>query len=130
MKERLRILRKHLKLSQGDFAKELGLSLSGIYQMEAGAHPVSEKTVDAVHRVFGVRREWLVRGEGEMFMPNRCNTYTMCVVGNRYEKSPIFHEILDYYAQLTNDEKDMLERFLYGFSQKVREGLENKKQIV
>lgn len=67
MHNRFIILRRYYGLSQAKFAQKIDASPGFIANIETERTNVSEKTIDAVCRVFPIRREWLVNGEGEMF---------------------------------------------------------------
>ena len=67
-------LRKSLNKSQEDFGKILGLSKSGVSEIEAGRRNVTEQHIimlknytDVVHG--NINENWLRYGEGEMFLP-------------------------------------------------------------
>lgn len=68
--DRLKILRLDNKLSQEGLADLLGVSRGVITNIEHNKvqqpHPIIRKTL---MREFGVREEWLVNGEGEMYSP-------------------------------------------------------------
>jgi transcriptional regulator with XRE-family HTH domain len=65
--DRLRTLRKALKLTQSEFAKRLGLKPSSISLIEVGSNELSEKNIKLLHMVFNVNEAWIRTGEGEMF---------------------------------------------------------------
>ena len=65
--QRLRQVRKHLKMQQIDFAKRLGLSQAGISWLEQEGNTVSEQIFRLLHLDFHVSEEWLRTGEGPMF---------------------------------------------------------------
>lgn len=66
MKDRFKQIREYYGLSQAQFAQRLNMSPGFISNIETGRSSVSEKTIDAVCRVFQTNREWLVGGVGEM----------------------------------------------------------------
>lgn len=67
MTERLKELRKKLKLSQGEFGAKIGLSTSGVGEIERGTNKLSERNFAAICREYNVNPQWLRYGEGEMF---------------------------------------------------------------
>lgn len=69
MNERIKQLRKALKLTQAEFAARLGLKQSAISLLESGDNSVTTSNVVAICRTFGCVEEWLRTGEGEMFPP-------------------------------------------------------------
>lgn len=66
MNTRIKFLRKHLNLTQQEFADRLGVRRGTIASYEAGSAP-SSRTISDICRVFGVDELWLRTGEGEMF---------------------------------------------------------------
>lgn len=65
--ERVRILRKHLKLTQTEFGKKIGVAGNTITNYENGNRNLSPQTVKLICREFNVSYAWLVGGEGEMY---------------------------------------------------------------
>ncbi len=66
--ERIKQIRKYLKLSQPDFGKRLGVSRDVIANIDRDA--VEPKMIFLEHlcQVYKVNPDWLLHGEGEMFM--------------------------------------------------------------
>lgn len=69
MNERLKELRKKLGLKQRDLAERLGIAVASIGNWECGDRPVPDARIYQICNEFHVRREWLEKGEGEMFEP-------------------------------------------------------------
>lgn len=68
MNERLKLLRKTLKISQDEFGKRLGITGGGISKLEKGDRNITEQMVKSICREFAVDYVWLTTGEGEMFI--------------------------------------------------------------
>ncbi|MBQ9875159.1 MAG: helix-turn-helix transcriptional regulator [Thermoguttaceae bacterium] len=68
MNERLKQLRKTLGLKQREFAERLDITTAAIGNWESG-RLVPDARIYQICKEFRVRREWLERGEGEMFEP-------------------------------------------------------------
>lgn len=66
--ERMRILRKELKLNQSEFADKIGLKQAAIGLYENNQRGVADRTILLICEKYGVREEWLRTGEGEMFI--------------------------------------------------------------
>lgn len=69
MKDRIKMIRSESKLSMRAFGERIGVGSSSVSFLESGRNAPSEQTVRAICREFGVRREWLENGEGEMYAP-------------------------------------------------------------
>lgn len=67
MNERIKILRKSLKLTQTDFGARIGVTGSSITNYESGARNPGDAIILSICREFGVSEGWLRYGEGEMF---------------------------------------------------------------
>ena len=92
MHDRLRAVRKVLRLSQASFAGRIGLNQNSLSMIEKHHISVTDKNVKLVCATFNVSENWLRSGEGEMFC------------ASPYEK-----ELRDICVSLTPDnQKSML----------------------
>lgn len=62
---RVKLLRKSLRLTQNEFALELGISPSLVSKVEAGETP-STGTLDAIMNTYNVPESWLIDGKGDI----------------------------------------------------------------
>ena len=69
MNNRLKCVREKADLSMRAFGDRIGISSAGVSKLESGANRASELTIRAICSEFGVRRDWLETGEGEMYAP-------------------------------------------------------------
>jgi len=67
MIERLRQLRKALKIKQTNFAKQLGLTQTAYSMIENGNNPLSDRHIKVICSAFNVNENWLRSGDGDMF---------------------------------------------------------------
>ena len=67
MHNRLRAVRKALRLSQKCFAEQIGLNQNSLSMIEKNHTPVTEKNIKLVCATFNVSERWLRAGQGEMF---------------------------------------------------------------
>lgn len=68
--ERIKEVRKRFGLTQTEFAKRINLSQNYMTMVETGKRSPSDRTIEDICRVFGVSRDWLESGMGEMFLPD------------------------------------------------------------
>lgn len=68
MNERLKSIRKTLKLSQDAFADRLGMKGSSVSLLENGQRNLTEQVIKSVCREFNVDYIWFTTGKGEMFI--------------------------------------------------------------
>lgn len=66
--ERIRELRNKLGLKQEELAISLELTKNYISLVETGKRNLSPQSVELLCRRYGVNREWLENGKGEMFL--------------------------------------------------------------
>lgn len=66
MKDRLKVLRKALGLKQREVAERLEVNVGVVGDWESG-RAIPKARIIQICNEFNVRREWLERGEGEMF---------------------------------------------------------------
>ena len=67
MNERIRILRKALKLKQADFGRQIGLTQTSLSMIERGVNNLTDKNIRFICSAFNVSEEWLREGIGNMF---------------------------------------------------------------
>lgn len=69
MQNRIKQIRKHLGITQAEFASMLGLTKNFISLLETGDRTPSDRTIIDICGKFGVSETWLRTGEGEPFLP-------------------------------------------------------------
>lgn len=65
--ERIKKIRTSLNISQRDFCKQIYISQSLLGEIELGNRNVNERTIQLISSQFKVNKEWLEKGEGDMF---------------------------------------------------------------
>lgn len=119
--ERLRFVREELSLSQADFGEIIGLSRSGVSEIEAGRRNVTEKHIKmlTIQPVDGkyINEEWLRSGEGEPFKKlskeEEIASYVEDLLSDGTE-NPLYEIILDImrtYSELTPKSQEVLRDF-------------------
>lgn len=68
MEDRIKAVRKAHRLTQQEFADRLGVKRNSIAMYEIGGRSPSAAVVTLICRTFGVREEWLLVGEGDMYV--------------------------------------------------------------
>jgi len=69
MNERIREIRRTLKLSQREFAKNIYISNGHLAEIELGHKPLNDRLLHLIISTFHVNKTWLLTGEGSMFNP-------------------------------------------------------------
>lgn len=85
LKDRIKEVRKSVKLNQADFGAKVGVKGNTIGNYEIGLRSPSDAVIFSICREFGVSEVWLRTGEGEMFLPKSRND----------QLAAFFAEILD-----------------------------------
>lgn len=68
MKDRLRMLRKYLDLTQQEFGEKIGVKRNTIAQYEMGRNEPIDSVFSLICKEYNVNPEWLRSGTGEMFV--------------------------------------------------------------
>ena len=114
VKTRFKELRKELRLTQEEFAAKIDLSRSYINLIEMGKKTPAERTIKDICRTFNVSCNWLMHGEGEMFLPaideemNYVSELLDDVDNPLYE---IIKSIMKTYLELDEKQKEMVKSF-------------------
>lgn len=66
---RITALRKHLRLTQQEFAERIGCGRSTVGKYETGENIPIDPIIAAICREFNVSESWLRTGEGDMLIP-------------------------------------------------------------
>ena len=70
MNERIKDIRKVLRLTQTAFAERIAVRQQTIAMIESGKSNPSDQLINSICREFRVNETWLRTGEGEMFIPS------------------------------------------------------------
>ena len=65
--DRIKLLRKELKVSQTRFGEMLGVSKSVIVNLELSRVELKDMMINLICKTFNVNPLWLTEGQGEMF---------------------------------------------------------------
>ena len=84
LNDRIKEVRLLLHLSQEDFGKAIGLSKSGISNIEKGEREVRDIYLTAICNTFSINLHWLRTGDGE---PLLANAISSCEAFVNYIKS-------------------------------------------
>ena len=67
IKDRIKTLRKTLKLSQKEFGKRIYLSQSLLTEIESGNRKVTNRTILLIVANYNINKDWILTGNGDMF---------------------------------------------------------------
>ena len=112
--ERIKYLRKELKLSQEKFGNKLGISKSAISAFEKDLSKPSNQTIKLICREFNVNYFWLTEGFGEMFS----DSPLLDNLADKYDLSDIDKKIIKLFVELDKKDRDR-------FTKKIKEIFED-----
>ena len=114
MNERFKELRKALGLTQGKFGEILGITTSGVSDIEAGRRNVTEQHLIMLsnYKDRPINIEWLRTGKGEMFKKlNRQQELAQLTATLFKEEEDSFKSrLIIALAQLNEEEWELLEK--------------------
>ena len=117
MRERLIELRKALGLTLNEFGARIGMSLTGVSEIEHGRRRVQERHIKLILSAFpSVSEEWLRDGKGEMFRKEEEGPYL-----DAAETQKMFDLLRDSYEALPRKAQIEVNRFLLTIAKNVIE---------
>lgn len=117
MNERIRELRKILKLNQTDFGEKIGVKQATIAGYENGSRQPIDAVITAICREFNVDETWLRTGKGEMFRKRTDNEIlTEFAADLVFEADDSFKKaIITAFAKMDDETWDLFERWARKF---------------
>ncbi len=92
MKDRIKQIRKAHKLTQVEFGEKIGVKGNTVTGYETGLRNPTDAVILSICREFGVNKDWLLIGKGDMYdVPE---DETAAVVSELLEESNPFYDII------------------------------------
>ena len=104
MQERIKTIRKALRLTQTAFGERIGVKGNTVTGWENGLRAPSEAIINSICREFGVSEEWLRDGCGEPFVNSSNNIIQFSKA--HPEMTAIDRAIMEAYFNLTEPQKE------------------------
>lgn len=112
MKERIKVVRKALGLSQMDFGSKIGVKQGTVAAYESGARIPLDSVIVSICREFNVSERWLRTGEGEMFVQlsreEEITKFAMEII--RDPDSEFQRQAISILAKLTPEQWKLMEQ--------------------
>ena len=131
MNERLKELRKILKLTQQEFADRLNIKRGAIANYEIGRNAPIDAVISLICKEFSVNEDWLRTGEGEMFKERspseEIGYYVEDLLEYDGQGNPFYDMIIEMmktYVEL--DEKS--QAVIRSYFQSVSDGIHKKEE--
>ena len=112
MNERIKKVRKILKLTQEQFGKKIGVTGSACSTMESGKNNPSSQTIKSICREFDVNENWLRTGEGEMFVTKSPEQEIEDFLATVVKDQGFKKRFVNMLAKMTAEEWTLMERKL------------------
>lgn len=110
MEKRIQAARKAKGLTLKQLGDIIGISESAVSNIERGRNKPSGSTLILLCEKLGIDREWLETGEGDMFAPVSEQAETARII-EAISDSPAMRSLLATWAQLSDENKAVFERF-------------------
>lgn len=115
--ERVREIRKSLKLTLEKFGVKLGVKKSAISDIESGRNTLTEQMAVSICREYNVNYDYLMNGEGEMF-----DTLPQTILEElckQYDLDDFDKILLEMYLEMTGSQRDVLKQTIREMIQKI-----------
>lgn len=119
MNDRIKELRKAMNLSQEKFGELLGITKSGVSDIESGRRKVTDQHVIMLANN-GVSEEWLRTGKGDMFVPGIKDKQISAMLADvmKSGEDSFRHRLVSALARLDDEGWDNLEKLIDMISNK------------
>ena len=117
--ERVKEIRKSLKLTLEDFGKKVGVTKQTVSRIENGVNNLTDQMTKSICREFSVNYDYLVNGEGEMFseLPKTILD-ELCV---QYDLSDFDRLLVEMYISLSPQERECVKNRMIELVDKTRD---------
>lgn len=109
MHNRIKAVRKELKLTQDEFADRLGLARNSIASYESGRRTPNDAVIKLMCREFNVDYFWLTEGTGEMF--TSIPQTLVDSIADEYHLTDEYKAILGAFLQVPDEDKPAIQNF-------------------
>jgi transcriptional regulator with XRE-family HTH domain len=116
---RFKMIRKELKLSQEGLGNSLGLSKSGISNIENGMRNVTETHIRLLCSELNINEEWLRTGRGKMFVET--DESILAEFTKEYKLDDLDRSIIEGYMNLSPEQRAVIKSYVMGVADKYAE---------
>lgn len=125
MNDRIKELRKSLKLTQQGFADRLGVKRNTVAQWEIGVNNLSDQVVRSVCREFNVSEAWLRNGTGPMLVPSAKESIDELV--KQHGLDDLCQQIIIEFIKLESKDRQAIINFVRSLSKHISQVEVDKK---
>ena len=111
--ERIKELRKdYLHMNQADFAAPLGLRQSTVGNYESGSRSISDASILAICREYGVSEQWLRDGVGEVFVSGSVAPSIISDLTQEYDLDDFDQALVSEYLKLDKQTRAAIKSYI------------------
>lgn len=118
MLQRLKKLRKTLKLNQTLFGKRIGMSQPGYAQIEKGSRSLNDRLIKLICIEFNVNEEWFRTGTGDMFAKTEDDLFE--AFAEKYKLDEQEQALARYCLSMTHEERQLLIKHILNMADAIR----------
>lgn len=123
--EKVRAVRKKLKLSQEQFALNLGVGRTAVSKIEKGEVNLTEQMTKLICREYNVKYQYLTGEDAEMFESLPKEVFDkICAERGLDERD---REMLETYMELSKSERDVIKNYIEKMVEKRLKKLRNQQ---
>lgn len=132
--QRVRDIRKTLKLTQENLAKQLAISTAQVSEVENGTHPPGYFFLKNIAGEFNVNLDYILFGKDHMFKksnvpalnPEECLVVKKEIIQKfqwyLYRSPTVQHLVLAHFNSIMRSEKDQIQMEINDFNKKIKNG--------
>lgn len=117
LRERLKVVRKHFKMTQADFGKALGCSRDTIANYEGGRAVPAGTFLQLICAKFSINEDWLTNEQGSMMLDNENTLFAS--FSKQYGLSESEQRAARYLLQLSSEERQQILRHITGLAEAI-----------
>ena len=110
--ERIKTLRKSLKMNQTEFARKIGISQTNLSWLEQNGHTVLERNIKQISLSFNVREEWLRSGTGEKYRQSAIEEFLHDPTLDEIDK-----KILKSYIEMNPNQRQYIKNWIMSIAE-------------
>jgi transcriptional regulator with XRE-family HTH domain len=122
LNERVKLIRKTLKLKQDEFGNRLGVTKASISRLEAGINNLTDQMVKSICREFDVNENWLRNGSGDMFqqlLPE--DEYVKAAAEiSKDDDEKIIQQVIIEYWKLNPEAKKHIKEYIFNIANSIK----------
>ena len=124
MNNRLKKIRKELKLTQNELGEKIGITGATVSDIERGKLSLTDRNITLICEKLAVNEDWIRFGNGEMFRPELpLDENTVLLANLDMENNPKIKTFFEIFEQLDDKSKAVL----LDLAKSLLENIEQKK---